>query len=784
MEEEIQKAKRKYIRMFYEAQVTTQELQRGTDNIDKQGHVYLYSQDTPEAQRNKYNTLTYIKYDQDKKEDGSYDEKDTANNFKKMIANNEIGIQNYFSINDKGELVLASVQTTITETVTQRDDGSNDEFESNTNRTITEVPIDYKNMISQYSTPMSFFLELGMVTRNPNFLAAVVEDVVKKNTDIKLTVLNTTTEEFNKKIESSTEHVRSRIKTDVGNGEQAVIPYDTDITTTVTTTTKIKTVAPTVKVASVDTWVCSQKFTYNLMPGEPIKEPTEDDYEHIKQESEKEKKLSDDETKVEKVSWTTREDTKIYSATKVDTYDAGIASDYEYRAGEKPDEDSTYTSFVDLLDVPYSIPNSTEKRTAGSYLESDAEIFFSLLQQSPETQGMEQVMRYIMYKYDPKKFPEVELDFSMFDVNYFSSITSGGTLSNYIKAWENLDLWKYESGYVTTKPSKYITSEDGKDYYIVYEDGSAGHNNIAYGVATFISDKSNATSHHELYGDGYYNWSTKFASNGIDVTTLKTGDLVDKETALAVFSSILKEDFENPIDNYLRENGITLEKSQRDALVAVKYQYGNIGNFAEAYKKCGNTEALKTEFKTAKGAQPFNGSSDRKVANWNLFNTGVYLAKDGTEIKSGIIDIADSIHKYMEDNNYKYCVFFSNKYEEHTRSNECGLDTTFEKSKVHKQNSCCATYVSWVLQEAGYLTEAEHTDGANSLRTILMRKGWQMVNNVSDLQPGDIICYNGHIEIYAGDGKVYNAGSGNAIRRSSPYNKNVSEMLFGLRAPD
>ena len=138
----------------------------------------------------------------------------------------------------------------------------------------------------------------------------------------------------------------------------------------------------------------------------------------------------------------------------------------------------------------------------------------------------------------------------------------------------------------------------------------------------------------------------------------------------------------------------------------------------------------------------------------------------------------------MEKNNYKYCVKFSNKYEEHSNKSECGWNTTFEASKSGNHTTCCATYVSWVLIDAGYLSPSEFSASASGLRSILNGKGWKVITKTSDLQAGDVIYYNGHIEIYAGEGKVYTAGSGDHIRGASPRNKNVSNMVCGLRAPN
>ncbi len=736
--------------MFFEAQIMTQELKRGNDHLDKQGRVFLYPESTlGQENLTPYQTLTYLKYQSDDANE---------NTFKKKLEANAKDIQNYFSVNDNGELVLATLQTTVVKTESKTDGDWFADKDTTTTYFATEVTVDYKSMISQYATPMNFFLELGMVVRNPEFLAAVV-DLVKTKTNIQLTVLNTTSVDVTTQVDKTTNHVRTRIIVTDPTGQAPDTPMETssDKTTTTTTTTTVTTVSPVVRVTSVDTWLCSQKITYSKIPGTAI----EDNY-LIPQESEDPKSLGDDDTVEESVSWITREDSTVHTSITSDTYDSGIASDYTDNTDE----------FIKLLDVKYRIPNSKEKRTAGEYLKTDAELFFQLLSQNPETQGMELVMRYIMQKYTGKDYGAEDFNFNMFDVRDFQNILSGGVLSNYIKAWENLALWKYEVGESTTPPTKYITTKDGEQYYIVYEDGSAGHNNVAYGIATYISNSSNAKENHPKYGVGYYNWETDFLAYGVNVRTLNTGDLVSKESAMAVFALVL-QGFETKVDTYLSNNGISLEQSQRDALVAVCYQYGNIGNFAEAYRRYGNTEALKTAFKTASGAQPFNGSTDRKNANWQLFYTGKYYTKEGNEISSGILGIADQIHKYMEQNNYSYCVYGSNRYE------ECGklgkshaLSTTFEASKTNK-NTCCATYVSWVLQEAGYFTAADHTNGATTMSNKLRAKGWKVITNSSELQPGDVVYFGyGHVEIYAGDGKVYNAGSGNSIRGVSPATDN------------
>ena len=146
-----------------------------------------------------------------------------------------------------------------------------------------------------------------------------------------------------------------------------------------------------------------------------------------------------------------------------------------------------------------------------------------------------------------------------------------------------------------------------------------------------------------------------------------------------------------------------------------------------------------------------------------------------------IILNAEYIHRYMEmkEHPYEYCVFGNNEFEEHSRDEndiKHGLDETFEESKQNKHNTCCATYVSWVLEDAGLLTRDEYREGADDLQDLLRKKGWQVIKNEEDLQPGDILGYKSHVEIYAGrdeegNKNIYNAGSGDWVRVEGPISR-------------
>ena len=158
-------------------------------------------------------------------------------------------------------------------------------------------------------------------------------------------------------------------------------------------------------------------------------------------------------------------------------------------------------------------------------------------------------------------------------------------------------------------------------------------------------------------------------------------------------------------------------------------------------------------------------------------NSGVTTKNVGEQI----VEKAKEIHKYMEENNYKYCVYDGNDYEEHNSNQKHGLNTTFEESKNGFHNTCCATYVSWVLQESGLISREDHSNSANTLAKNLKEKGWTKVDKP---QPGDVMVFNHHVQIYGDDGKIYNAGSGSSIRKAPSESSGKMNYSYCLRAPE
>lgn len=372
---------------------------------------------------------------------------------------------------------------------------------------------------------------------------------------------------------------------------------------------------------------------------------------------------------------------------------------------EKTDKESDEDNFVTIF---------LDNKEARSNIISATEILFEILEKGPNTVEYLDLTKYLLYKATGKSYGVTEYSITIVSLTSANRV-KGDALENYIKLWENGALWKYDTGQTNDLPARYI-SEDGQNY-ICYEDGSGGHNNVAYGLATFISDSSRSEV-HEPYGKGYYNHVEGYAKHGIDVKTFYEGALVDKQATLEVLRGAIdarKQWVENYLATYLPE--YELSQTQIDSLVAVCYQMGNTYGFADAYKKClnddgtVNAEKIRTEFVlddgTGRNIRPFNYSStvnDRKYANWVLFTQGKYINANGEEVIMGATLVDWEGDSYSSDD-YTYPVYnqYDPKWVSHPFGGPCGKPSVPANGGVQKTigtSGCSACALAMII--SGY----------------------------------------------------------------------------------
>ena len=443
----------------------------------------------------------------------------------------------------------------------------------------------------------------------------------------------------------------------------------------------------------------------------------------------------------------------------------------------KIEKDSNKDNFVTLL--------SSHAKGRGN-LESIESWMFESMESNEYVSNMTDLMKYLLQQVYGIDLGVKEFDFSIFDPKNMKGIngTSGanassGTsaLSEFLKSWENDPLRKYMSGEITDyNYSIYINQcvTQDKKYYIMCDDIGTGNNNRNYGYGICFYTP----------GGGFMN-QQYFTEEGVNIEDPKYQNYGSSKLEVEIVDRIKEKIIEDKRDEVRKtaiDIGVSLEDYQVDALAACRYQGWTIRNFLNAYKQNGMNESIR-------GSCTGMGSSNKRyIANWKLFSTGKYTDPDGKEIivsnssvsGGSIIECAERIHSYMEQYKYEYCDLGRSC----THSSSHGLDITFEESKNGHHLTCCATYVSWVLREAGYINETINSaaSGTYGLAYVLENKYHFKRVSASELQAGDVMVTSGHVQIYAGNGQIYNAGYTGAIQRANPYTSS-SAGYYGLRAP-
>lgn len=125
------------------------------------------------------------------------------------------------------------------------------------------------------------------------------------------------------------------------------------------------------------------------------------------------------------------------------------------------------------------------------------------------------------------------------------------------------------------------------------------------------------------------------------------------------------------------------------------------------------------------------------------------------------------------------------------------------------KTTCCATLAAAALYKSGLITENEINsigyNGAYYIAELLDKKNWIIIDKYEELKPGDIVFMTssggnapitlrngkrydqGHVQIFAGDNKWYNAGSDSSIKGSQPSIQSDdyvrSRFSFAFRTP-
>lgn len=778
---EKQKAVRKYIRKFYEAQALTETLNYYHYHYDSTndttfGAIYVYraNGDVNEDISNR-EKITYISYDK----------------MQEMIANNNIEAAKHFSIDDSENLVVASYSETIVE-------NSNGQDNSHT-YTVSSRTINYKSLVSQYTTKMNFLIDLTLISQNPEFVSAVVDLI--KDSRIEITIMDNTT--TNVKTETHTYKQYHRITANRGPtpGTSGVIQGDDNTdkskdqlpvhTSTTKTTTITRT--PSIQINYVKTWFCEQRKNYTKDidgPNEISNVTTHPADETVT--------AGDGNWKVDQTI------TTVETSTTESYKDVVSGEGLVFTLGEQGDGeryangDIKKPTFVGLMETAFRIPYSTREEAAGTNLISGAEMLFYLLQKDADLENMETIMRYALYLYSGRDFGVTELDGSIFEIREFTStgMSVDNALAEFLKSYENEALRTYVNGSSSnySAVSNYVSQDKTK--YRMYYTSFDGCLNFSYGIMVRNSD-------------GVLNNASYFSAEGIDLQSLinqyNSGQdvYVDVEIIDRIFLNILN-DKKNALKETIAKHGVTMESHQIDALVSVAYQYGNCGqyisgsdNIAELYKtyyQAGDTNGFRNraQAQTENGGRAnfFIGSNyaERKEATWTLFNEGRYILSDGTEIRSSAA-----------------VVEFALQFVGEGPSRFTGYNPTNGVPDIWTGGEWCAMFVSYCFNECGLIPDILPTPYAGcGLIYDLYNQGNSRVKIVGNRgvfagvpkdnytpSPGDIIFFNwgdANVASHTGivvscDGTNVYTIEGNTGNGSSYTSRVVSQSNYSLNSP-
>ena len=170
--------------------------------------------------------------------------------------------------------------------------------------------------------------------------------------------------------------------------------------------------------------------------------------------------------------------------------------------------------------------------------------------------------------------------------------------------------------------------------------------------------------------------------------------------------------------------------------------------------------------------QRWNQGQSKVIEKTSNF-TNLILRDTNTVSGQGLLGVAKTCHDYLVDNGYTY------EYEAGHRGEFPNIESI--------RSIDCSAYVSWVLYKAGY--EDIGAQSSSTLINYANQKGWDIINSINDLKPGDIIIYTGHTNILVaieGDKYLcYDCGYTEAVQARDPIEYNVSEgFQYALRPND
>lgn len=211
--------------------------------------------------------------------------------FNSLVTNNDINVKNYFTINEKGNLIIAkwdNTSVTVNGNFPQ-EIPEEEKVQAKNENIITTTEIPYSQYVSKYTMPFEFLTQLMIITEDPEFCKEVTDIVLGSKIVINIQEEETITTD----VESRTYDVHSKeekyIDYEVTPNIENQTNYFINLTkddeqkdcttyknekTTVTITTINTSHTYAFEIVEADTWIAHYKKTYQKQPVQTEPETT------------------------------------------------------------------------------------------------------------------------------------------------------------------------------------------------------------------------------------------------------------------------------------------------------------------------------------------------------------------------------------------------------------------------------------------------------------------------------------------------------------------------------
>lgn len=595
---------------------------------------------------------------------------------------------------------------------------------------ISEVKIPYRTMVSQYTLPFEFLINLQSVAQSANYVQAVA-DLVRNSSNIELTIfdsITTNTEVYTyrhsimrKWVEHhSTQYDETGTNVISGSWDEpkksGPDKQPDQVTTTITQTDAIK-----ANVTRAKTWILDQAINYQCV-AKPPEYPLGEQGQTIEIPDEPEPegdtgtwKVDQSETTVITVNeneWQAQEtNTKLSPSQFLGLWknDTG-----KYVEGAPFNKDG--------IEVQYKLPQGTYENDNPRINIFGAEDWLcTLLENNQKTQVHAELMRYLihLYKNDGVDDGSISIDLSIFEPGEFDEVSGPGIGASY--------------------GSLQISEED---FEILCKITSA--------------ERGGGTQQQQEY-----------------VVSVLLNRVLSSRFPNTVRGVVFAPGQFQPIRNGAYDRAIPSETTK----AAVRSVISNGDTTGGAVYFCTPTAAAKDSWWSSLTFL-FNDALPGDRSSHNFYTT----AADQAELQGysnvhgsggSVAQEAAKAHEYIVKNGYQYA--------------QRGI--SIPNGVINGRTIDCSSFVSWVLYRCGYTQFEGHQKTSSTFYSNPW--GWQTISSINQAQAGDILVYSGHVEIYAGTlsgnkARVYNCGGDYSVKNHAPTTSghSIDKIRKILRAPN